>query len=52
MSELDKEFERLSNLQQELYAMKQLKADEDIIKKQERKIINQEKKMEKLIGGK
>lgn len=45
---MDKEIEKLSDLQQELYAMEQLKADEDIIKKQKAKIKRQEVKIIKL----
>ena len=45
---MDTEIEKLSDLQQELYAMELLTADEDIIKKQKAKIKRQEVKIIKL----
>lgn len=42
---MDKELDKLNELQQELYAMEQLKADEDIIKNQKAKIKRQEAKI-------
>ena len=42
---MDKEIEKLNDLQQELYAMKQLGADKDIIEKQLSKINNLSKKI-------
>lgn len=43
------EFEKLKDMQQELNAMQELKADEDVIKSQLTKISNQEVKIERLL---
>ena len=46
---VDKEIDKLGELQQELKAMQELKADEDIIQLQKNKIKKQEAKIVKLL---
>ena len=46
---MDKELDRLSELELELKAMKELKTDEDILEKQRLKVNRQRNKVAKLI---
>ena len=46
---IDKELDKLQDMETELMAMQYLQADSEIIKQQKRKINNQRKKVDKLI---